>query len=68
MIDQGRIALETPSQEPSNNHFKKGSKADTEIHRSFYEAALPIDDLVDRTAEVLNSFKTWCSDVHGGVD
>ena len=63
-----RIELEIPSQEPSNNHFRKDSKADTEIHKSFYKVALPIDDLVDWIVEVLNSFKTWCNDVHGSFD
>lgn len=29
----GRTSLESPSQELSNNHFRKSSEADTEIHR-----------------------------------
>ena len=29
----GRIALESPSQEHSNSHFRKSSEAETEIHR-----------------------------------
>lgn len=33
----GRTSLESPSQELSNNHFRKSSEADTEIHRSFDE-------------------------------
>ncbi|RVW57753.1 ABC transporter C family member 3 [Vitis vinifera] len=34
---------------------------------SFDEATLSIDDSVDQIAKVLNSFRTWCSDIHGSI-
>uniref|UniRef100_A0A5B7AW49 Epidermal growth factor receptor substrate 15-like 1 n=1 Tax=Davidia involucrata TaxID=16924 RepID=A0A5B7AW49_DAVIN len=47
-----QTAFESPSQEYSDNHFRKSSEADTEIHRSFDEPSWGTFDNNDDTDSV----------------
>ena len=72
--------LVTSSAQLNKNPIQFSYNSESDAHRNtfssssikfelsnFDEATLSIDDSVDQIAEVLNSFRTWCSDIHGSI-
>ena len=52
----------------SDAHRNTSSLSSTKFGlSSFDEATLSIDDSVDQIAEVLNSSRTWCDDIHKSI-